>query len=218
MSRIILVLGMHRSGTSLVAKSLECLGVSLGDDAEWYGPDNQSGFWEGRAILNLDELVLQRYGAQWHSLDVDLTKPVIISDLTAHAQRILGDKLRRFPLLGIKEPRMCRLLPFWKPILYKIGCQVSVVTTWRRDTEIAKSLEKRNGIPIKDGLMLARAHSHAVTQGLQDTDWKVVPVSFNSMRLHPDTEIRFIGHKLGLGVDEAKLAWFKREFVRKEAA
>ena len=54
MSRIILVLAMHRSGSSLVTKSLECLGVELGDRAEWYGEDNVSGFWEDLDILAIN--------------------------------------------------------------------------------------------------------------------------------------------------------------------
>ena len=59
-SRIILILGPHRSGTSLVAKSMTCLGAALGERAEWYGPDNPSGFWEHQDVLAINEAILRR--------------------------------------------------------------------------------------------------------------------------------------------------------------
>jgi len=70
-----------------------------------------------RGILAINELVLQRYGHTWDSSAVDLAKSTIISDAATIAFKVLSNKLRRFPLFGIKEPRMCRLLPFWKPII-----------------------------------------------------------------------------------------------------
>ena len=66
----ILVLGMHRSGTSMVARLLNLMGayfapegVSLGANQE-----NPKGFWERRDLCALNEMVLQSSGADWHRL------------------------------------------------------------------------------------------------------------------------------------------------------
>ena len=104
MSRLIIVLGMHRSGSSLVTKGLECLGVSLGDRADWSAPDNPTGFHEDLDILAIDEAVLKRCGSAWDQ-PLDLGRAVFLSDLEVVAKRTLGDKLERFPLFGSRKIR-----------------------------------------------------------------------------------------------------------------
>lgn len=133
MSRLVLVLGAHRSGTSLVARSLECLGVGLGPKAIWNGPDNPRGFFENRDVLAINVRLLSLMDSAW-----DDTRPIKrlgmaavldpdIVELGRIAEMVLRAELARYPVFGIKEPRLCRLLPFWKPVFEKPGCQVSVV-------------------------------------------------------------------------------------------
>lgn len=215
------MLGMHRSGTSLVCKSLECLGVELGDRAEWSAPDNPQGFHEDLDILAINEAVLKRYGADWDTHELDLSKPAIITDLRILAKRTLEAKLRRYPLWGLKEPRMCRLLPFWAPIFKQIGCEVGVVQVWRSPFDIAKSLVKRNGRTLAYWMRLDVEYTIAIGKGLPKQDgfpeWPIASVSYESMAigLHPDTEVRHIAKILKLNVDQQKLAWFCKEFVRR---
>jgi hypothetical protein len=49
--KIIVVLGMHRSGTSALTRGLSTLGVGLGDTLHPAGSDNPTGFWEDRDII-----------------------------------------------------------------------------------------------------------------------------------------------------------------------
>src|SRR5512146_569597 len=64
----ILVLGMHRSGTSAVARVLNLCGASLGGELLPAKEDNERGFWENRAILALHERFLAEVGSSWHDL------------------------------------------------------------------------------------------------------------------------------------------------------
>ena len=57
--RLIVVLGMHRSGTSAITKSLELLGVGLGSELHPAGFDNPKGFWEDRDCLEINERLLK---------------------------------------------------------------------------------------------------------------------------------------------------------------
>lgn len=214
MSRLILVLGMHRSGTSLIARSLQCLGVNLGERAEWTGPDNPSGFWEDQDILAIDDAVLARYGARWDTVSLDLSRPVVISDLSAMARRVLADKLDRYPIFGIKDPRMCRLLPFWKPVFKHLQCEVAIVRVWRSTQEVVRSLVQRNHISPKDAFELVSAHELAVEEDYDET-WPEAVISYHSMVSHPAHEVRYMAHKLSLPVDEERLSQFEREFVRR---
>ena len=208
MSHLILVLGMHRSGTSVITKSLECLGVSLGDNAEWYGKDNEAGFWEDRDVLAIDEALIARYGGIW-SDPVCAVPPSpadwAVPDIKSIARRALTTKLERFPLLAIKEPRMCRLLPFWRDVL--IRCEVSVIHVVRHPMAVARSLEKRNGIRIERGLALWLDH---VERQFADVDpaWPSVTVRYEWFMEGAELEVRRIGDALGLTFDEDKAIEF----------
>jgi hypothetical protein len=222
MSRLIIVLGMHRSGSSLVTKSLECLGVSLGDRADWTAPDNPTGFHEDLDILAIDEAVLKRCGSAWDQ-PLDLGRAVFLSDLEVVAKRTLGDKLERFPLFGVKDPRLCRLLPFWLPVINRIGCDVGVVQVFRTPFAIADSLVKRNGRDRSYWLKMEQEHHRCAGLAIPKKDgfplWPIASVSYESMcGLHPDIEVRHIAKELGLTVDQEKLAQFCSEFVRKPNA
>jgi hypothetical protein len=67
---LIVVLGMHRSGTSAVAKALACMGVSLGNDLLPAGKDNPKGFFEDKAINDLNIEMLRVLGLDWFSLSL----------------------------------------------------------------------------------------------------------------------------------------------------
>jgi len=51
--RIVVIIGMHRSGTSVIARGLKVLGVTLGDNLMPPGEDNPKGYWED---LDINEL------------------------------------------------------------------------------------------------------------------------------------------------------------------
>ena len=61
-SRAVLLLGMHRSGTSVVARGLQALSVYLGDDFLDKQPENPTGYWEDKGIVDLNERVLDELG------------------------------------------------------------------------------------------------------------------------------------------------------------
>jgi hypothetical protein len=64
---VVCVLGMHRSGTSLVARMLNLLGVHLGPDPRVLtsGKDNPTGYWEYRPFVDINDAILERFGGQW---------------------------------------------------------------------------------------------------------------------------------------------------------
>ncbi len=64
-SRAIVVLGMHRSGTSAVARGLQALGVYLGDDFLDAQPENPTVYWEDRGIVELNERALKTLHLDW---------------------------------------------------------------------------------------------------------------------------------------------------------
>ena len=160
----ILVLGMHRSGTSAVTRILNLGGAHLGKPHELIvaGPDNIKGFWERKDVVHLNDRVLDAVGLKWDNASAyntglfestDLSRarrtgfqPVRcrtdLSRARARALRIL-DRLDQRGSWAIKDPRLCLTLPFWRPLLNNPLC----IHVFREPAEVARSLAKRDGLP-----------------------------------------------------------------------
>jgi hypothetical protein len=198
MSRLIMVLGMHRSGTSVVARSLECLGAELGARASWSGHDNPD-FAEDMDVLATNEMTLHLAGYDWRSRSIDI--PRYNMALEHEALLLLRYRLSRYPVWALKEPRLCRLLPFWTPLFREAKCAVSVVEVVRHPLAVAHSLKARNDIPIADGLALWLDHVHCYLRD-RNPAWPWVTVEYDRMIDDETLQLPRIARALGLTVHE----------------
>ncbi len=153
----LLVLGMHRSGTSAMTRVLNLLGVALGDDLMPPGPDNPLGFWEHQGIVSVHEALLGALDRRW-----DDPRPMPEGWLDTDAAREAGEAIaailqRDFaaaPAWAVKDPRLCRLMPLWRRVLGELGIEPRVVLVSRHPREVAGSLERRDGLPVAIGELL----------------------------------------------------------------
>lgn len=150
----ILVLGMHRSGTSVVSRLLNMMGAYFGPEGSSTGanPENPKGFWERRDVRGLNDMLLHSAGADWDRLsnfEIERVPEESIARFQMEAGKlILGMDAHRPWFL--KEPRLCLLAPLWLQLLEVPVC----VFVQRSPLEIARSLETRNGFSISFGLAL----------------------------------------------------------------
>lgn len=150
----IVVLGMHRSGTSLLCTLLAHSGVFFGDEGQLIPPneENPKGFWEHLGVRSINDRLLHASLSDWDyvsNFDYGSIPLDTISQLRSEAGDLLAD-LNRQSLTGIKEPRVCLLYEFWRPLLSH-GIHIFVS---RHPAEIARSLNVRNGTPLEVGLAL----------------------------------------------------------------
>ncbi|MDQ6962314.1 MAG: hypothetical protein Q9M28_07245 [Mariprofundaceae bacterium] len=148
-SDALIVLGMHRSGTSALAGVLELLGVDFGKHLLPAQSDNKKGFWEHADIIDLHDQIFSFFGSSWkdssslpfewwqHS-GMDLFKKRLIS--------IVRKEFIEVPLWGLKDPRICRLLPIWNEVFSSIDSEPRFIIILRNPVEVAESLHKRDGI------------------------------------------------------------------------
>lgn len=150
----LIVLGMHRSGTSVLARILNLMGIYLGPEGMSTGanPENPKGFWERRDVRILNDAVLHSIGCDWNrvsGLDLAAVPAEMLQAFDDVARRILLEMDAHRPWF-IKEPRLCVLLPLWRRHL-----EVPLVVNIHRDpAEVAASLHRRNDMPIEAGLEL----------------------------------------------------------------
>ena len=149
-SRVILVVGMHRSGTSLATRALQALGVALGDNlAIEPAPDNAKGHWEDRDLIELNKEVLAALALQWDLVganDAALMDAPSLQPLVEQAQALLREKATKHPVWAFKDPRTARLWPFWRRVLLA-GEQFHTSFVWalRHPSAVAQSLARRDG-------------------------------------------------------------------------
>jgi hypothetical protein len=152
----VLVLGMHRSGTSAFARVISLLGAELPQHLMPAARgNNEAGFWESKLVAEFDDQLLSRHGVRWDSfLPLSELPADQVAGLKATAAALLKTEYGDASILVLKEPRMCRLLPFWRVVLEGAGYQAACVVPIRNPLEVAGSLQARDGLPRSTGLLL----------------------------------------------------------------
>lgn len=162
--RVLLVLGMHRSGTSALAGLLCQQGFQAPHNLDAGDAHNPTGYWEPRQIRAFHNSLLEGAQSSWE----DPLLPVLPwqpqNQEAALAQ--LEQALRAdFPTTDpqavalIKDPRQCRLLPLWTALFEQRPFQVAVVLAVRQPEAVAVSLVSRDQLPLDRALLLWLSHT-----------------------------------------------------------
>ena len=168
----IVVLGMHRSGTSILARALHARGCALSSDLLGANPSNPSGHWESKVAIDINDQLLQSLGRTWddpRELPQDWMNFPDAKEARRRIRIMLNGDFKRTKLWAIKEPRMCRLAPLWIDEIARLGFGVKVVLAVRHPYEVALSLLRRDGLLTAQGLMLWARHlleAEAATRNL----------------------------------------------------
>lgn len=158
-----MVLGMHRSGTSAFARVASLLGCDLPRTLMPAGAGNESGHWESNAIVALNEELLAAVGSRWDDwLALDGPGNKAMQERAAgfldRAVRVLEEEYGGSHMFVLKDPRICRIAPFWFSALERVGAAVVVALPVRHPLEVALSLEARDGFEFGHGLWLWLRH------------------------------------------------------------
>lgn len=149
----VIILGMHRSGTSCLAGSLQELGLYLGD-VNNAAPFNKKGNKENSQTWSINDLVFEQSGGAWDA-------PPKTLRWDESACRMRAEFLSQYSVSdvwGFKDPRSLLTLPFW----LEISEAYKFVATFRHPLLVAKSLEKRNGFSIEQSLDLWLTYNSAL--------------------------------------------------------
>lgn len=155
--KLLLILGMHRSGTSLLAGSCRLLGADLGDRMMQARQDNVMGFWEHDEVVQLHDRMLERLGFAWddvRALPDKWWSYEAIRPLRETLKTVLQRDFGASGLGCVKDPRLCRMLPLWQELLKELGWQPVYLLATREPGEIAASLRSRNGFSAEKSTLL----------------------------------------------------------------
>lgn len=168
--RAVLVLGMHRGGTSATAGALERAGVDFGLEQLQPSEDNPGGYHEPWPVIQVDEAILAARGGNWHTLGpgIDEETTQALAPLRPAGRLALRRSRSQSRLWGLKDPRMARMLPFWRPILNEAAEQVSAVIVARHPKAVAASLGARDGMSSIQAVALWTDHMLGIERDTAD--------------------------------------------------
>lgn len=163
MRRGIIVLGMHRSGTSALTRMLSLAGASLPrhlapPSGGVPGDGNaEAGFWESLPLIDLHDAALRSAGSSWHDLFEFPPQWFASHQATDFESRLVETLEGEFlddPIFVAKDPRISQLVPLWQSALGKLAIDPVWVIAVRNPLEVAASLSVRDGSPVARGLWL----------------------------------------------------------------
>lgn len=224
--KLILVLGAHRSGTSLCSAALQSLGAELCLPSQYSNDENRKGFFEHPDIVDFNDELLAHLGGVWDNPMFDGPESIATAELSDwHARAsnlfttIYGDR----PVVALKDPRLCQLLDFWLPVFADLGYtddEIFAVHVLRTPVEVAVSQQRRvQATPefYEVGSELAEGAALWLALTAQSLS---TPMGRNSLFVHyesllrsAEATVRDLANFVGLPADQEVIGRFCREFV-----
>ena len=187
----ILVLGMQRSGTSALARIVNFLGAAMPRHLVPANDWNPRGYWESAPLAALHDEMLGELGSSWDDWRAPPARWKESETAARFATKIrmaVDEEFGNSQLFVLKDPRMCRTLPYWMSILEKSGIRSAPLLVVRNPLEVAESLRERDGIPFEKAMLLWLRHNldvefetrhlprNIVTLDALLEDWKLLAV------------------------------------------
>ena len=156
--RVVAVLGMHRSGTSALAGSLEQRGLFLGT-VSTQNPHNPKGNRESSELRRLNEDVLRASGGAWSAPPPEV---MWSPEHRERARRALAKHAGQ-PVWGFKDPRTLLTLEGWLALVPDL----ELVGVFRHPLRVARSLERRDGMDRAAAVALWTAYNRRLLDCLE---------------------------------------------------
>ena len=208
----LLITGMHRSGTSFLARAFNLMGVYLGHydeliSTDWQPSiDNMRGNWENKKFFSLTEQTLQQNNGTWENIP----EKIFIDDNLGLQIKKNTEDIQNNGLLaaGIKDPRLIFCLESWEQYLPE---KFVIVGIFRNPLEVAESLKKRNNFNLEKSIKLWKVYNQKLLELLAKHPSFLL--NFNWPKEKLLSEIYKISNQLGLGKKIALEDWYTESLI-----
>ncbi|WP_431023370.1 sulfotransferase [Halomonas sp. H5] len=194
----IVVIGMHRSGTSIVAKILEQLGCNMGESLLPSSASNVDGHYEDLRFYELNSLIFSRINKSW---DNPPSQREVLENSELIYNLYLDEISDRSGFWGFKEPRTSVLLPAIQDLL----CDFKVVYCLRDGADVARSLHTRNGIDVAEGLNLKEIYDKACSDFYENHGGDKIKIYYSDLVSEPEEAVKKIASFVNMAKDESAI-------------
>ncbi len=222
MDTLLLITGMHRSGTSALCAALQACGAVFGEHLlSPMAGVNDEGFWEDRDVVALNDALLAAIDSHWY--DITLVERFIdwhATEFDSHRDQAKAILARGFAgdesqIPAVKDPRFCITLPFWQQVCEQMGIACHVCVIDRPPLEVARSLKTRDAFPVGYGLRLYLAYWQQLRQTLPQG---AVLTRFHALLADPVAAVAELAEYLPITLNELAVRAAVRQDLRHQHA
>jgi hypothetical protein len=202
--QVIVVLGMPRSGTSLLANMIHVMGVNLGNNMVKANENNPEGYWENADISQLQQQILERpnlFEVPTNSLLPVPPQSARSSEFKIAKQQLVelvARELGQVPgLWGFKDARTTRLLPIWKEVFEALDLEPVYLLSLRNPLAVAASMAKLWETSPGLAQLMWITHNLDVLSGTRKHPVRMV-VDYDRWFTHPREQLIALAAALGL--------------------
>lgn len=206
---------MHRSGTSVLSHAIEILGAELGNTLLQAANDNKKGFFENKLIVDLNNELLSDIDCTWDSLIIPKSAN-LTAGFTKKISALITKEFHDSTFYCIKDPRIIRLEDSWLNALQSLNIQPYYILANRHPFEVAKSLQKRNGIPKNISLLLWIQHqANGLKLALNNNG---IIINYDAILQEPSEKIKEIAYYLDVDTNNMiqEIKTFCHDFLDKQ--
>ncbi|MEP5567943.1 MAG: glycosyltransferase [Halioglobus sp.] len=224
--KLIVVLGAHRSGTSLCAAAVASLGADACLGEHYANEENQKGFFEHPDIVDFNDRLLEFLGGSWDNPLFDGAACLSQQDMSQwmlDAAKLMRSVFGAAAIAVVKDPRMCQVLPFWAEVFSIAGYaqeNVYYIHTLRSAAEVALSQKNRaesNSDYYEIGRCLNEASALWLSLSAQavsnSRSFKVYYLSYTSLLGEPEAVLQRLANFVGLSPSTEEAVEFCEQFV-----
>lgn len=172
--RALVVLGMHRSGTSAMTRTLSLLGATL--PTRLMVPvksNNETGFWESQSVVDLNDEILHALDSEWDDVFAGRPREYLSNFdkfFLSRAVELLQSEFGEADFIVLKDPRISVLSAFWDRTLRTAGYCPHYIIMVRNPLEVAESLRARDEFPREKSLLLWSSYMVAMDRDTRGHD------------------------------------------------
>ena len=190
---ITIVLGMHRSGTSVVAGILHFNKVSMGTYETFWPrplPQNPKGFYENYDFRKINDTILEEsdYITKHYKTRIPIPEPS--KSIRGKMIKTVGNYESKFKNWGWKDPRTCLTISNWIEVFKEVDLieKVNIIIVSRKALSVARSLKKRNAIPLLQGVNLWKVYTERAINFCELSNIPTLYLSFEKILKEPVSE------------------------------
>lgn len=191
--KCILILGMHRTGTSALSGALHAAGLYFGSNlVPPLKGHNDKGYFESLDIVKLNEKIYKDLGFKrwdytydfpegWHHVGR-------AQKYKKGIKKVIKEQLLIKDVFGLKDPRISILLPLYLEVFAEMNIKPVFIRTYRSPFEVCKSLKDYNGMDYRVSYLLYDQHYKSIEKYTKDKP--VLEVSYSELLRDPEKIIR----------------------------
>lgn len=217
---IIIICGMHRSGTSAITGLLHHCGYSIGKNILPPSTDNKKGFFENKKLVFYNESLLHKLDLSWDSIfgiPKNYEDILNLETIKKELNNILLNEFADDKNIVIKDPRINILLPIYLSCLSPTNT-ISYVNIVREPIAVIKSLEVRNNFAANKSALIWLIHNLSIFSTIP-TDSNNIIISFEQLVTEPNDTLTSIINSLNLRINKSKkqITKYTSQFIEKKS-